>query len=144
MVKSQNATQGQFLSGVPLSPQDVPIVMKTKYPVHIIVFGMITIDGDFISSFIFPQSLRLKREVEASFLKEIDREGCYWKTVCLATGFFAMSHKQENPVSDTRKFLWPHQSKHLHAKCPRFLSPWLLCEGYGSARDQQKPVQYRR
>ena len=42
MVISQNNHQ------LALSPQDVPLVMNTKYPVHIMVFGVVTSSGDVI------------------------------------------------------------------------------------------------
>ena len=36
--------------------------MKTKYPVHIMVFGVVTSDGDVMPQFILPHSLRLNME----------------------------------------------------------------------------------
>ena len=41
-----------------LSPPDVPILMKSKHPVHIMVFGVVTSYGDLILSLIFPHGLR--------------------------------------------------------------------------------------
>ena len=36
--------------------------MKTKHPVYIMVFGLVTNDGDIMPLFIFPYSLRLNME----------------------------------------------------------------------------------
>ena len=39
------------------------IMMKTKYPVHIMVFGAVTCDGNITRPFIFLHGLRLNSEV---------------------------------------------------------------------------------
>ena len=45
--------------------------MKTKYPVYIMVFGVVTSDSDVIPSFIFRRDLRLNTEAYIKYLKEI-------------------------------------------------------------------------
>ena len=55
MVNSQN---NHWLAP---SPQDVLVLIKTKYPVHM-VFKMVTSNGDIIPPFIFPSSLRLNTD----------------------------------------------------------------------------------
>ena len=63
-----------------LSPQDVPILMKTKHPVHIMVLGgVITNDDDNIMPlFLFPHDLKLNTDV---FIKCLDLEGGCWKNL---------------------------------------------------------------
>ena len=39
------------------------ILMKIKHPVHRMVFGVVTSDGDIMPSFIFPYGLRLKMKI---------------------------------------------------------------------------------
>ena len=90
-----------------LSSQDVLIEMNIKHPVYIMVFGVVTSDGDVMPSFIFPQSFRLNTEDD---IKCLDREGGYWNTVRLVRGLCSMPHKQKNPVLTVRKFLRPHHS----------------------------------
>ena len=42
-----------------LSPQDVQIVMKSKYPVNIMMFGVVTSNSDVMPPIIFPHCLKL-------------------------------------------------------------------------------------
>ena len=44
------------------APQDVLILMKTKQPVSIIVFGVVTSNGDVMLPFIFPHDLKFNME----------------------------------------------------------------------------------
>ena len=107
VVNSQNS---QWLS---LFPQDVLILIKIKHPVHIMVFEVITSDGDFISPFIFSHGLTLNTEVYIKCLKEIVLswiESSCWKTL---HGFCTMPHKQQKQVLSVRKLLWQHHPKHL-------------------------------
>ena len=64
MVNSQNNCW------LALSPQDVPILMKTKHPVHTMVLGVITSEGDVTVPFIFPHSPRLNMEAYNKCLME--------------------------------------------------------------------------
>ena len=54
-----------------LSPQDVPIGMKTKHSIYIMVFQMVTSDSDAMPPFIFPYSLTLITEVYLNCLEEV-------------------------------------------------------------------------
>ena len=69
MVNSQNNCW------LALSSQDVPIVMKTKHLVHVMVFGVVTSNGDVLPPFISPHSLRLNikclEEVELSWIERV-------------------------------------------------------------------------
>ena len=47
MVNSKNN------SWLALIPQNIPILMKTKNPVYVMVFGVVISDGDVMTSFIF-------------------------------------------------------------------------------------------
>ena len=47
-----------------LSTQYVRIEMKTKHPVYMMVFGMVTSNGDVIPPFIFPHGFRLQAELK--------------------------------------------------------------------------------
>ena len=40
------------------------ILMKTKHPVHIVVFGVVTSDSDVILAFIFPHGLRFNTSLK--------------------------------------------------------------------------------
>ena len=52
-----------------LSPKDVLTGMKTKHPVHIMVFGVFTSDGDM--SLIFPHGLTLNKKADIKCLEEV-------------------------------------------------------------------------
>ena len=54
-----------------LSPQDVVMVMKTKYSVHIMVFGVVTSDSDVMLTFIFPHGLRHNTKAYIKCLEEV-------------------------------------------------------------------------
>ena len=54
-----------------LYPQDVPILMKTKHPVHIMVFGVVSSDGDIMPPFIFPHGLKLNTEAYIKCLEKV-------------------------------------------------------------------------
>ena len=67
-----------------LFSQDVPILMKSKHPVHIMVFGVV----------------RLNMKASIKCLEEVvlDQEDGCWKILYLTTGCCVISHRQENPV----------------------------------------------
>ena len=54
-----------------LSQQNIPIVIKTKYPVHIMVFGVVTSNGDVMLSFIFLHGFILKMAAYTKCLEEV-------------------------------------------------------------------------
>ena len=54
-----------------LSPQDVPIVMKTKHPVHVIELGVVTSDGHIMPPFIFLYGLRFNMEAYIMCLEDV-------------------------------------------------------------------------
>ncbi len=45
--------------------------MKPKHLVHIMMFGVVTTDGDIIPPFIFLQGLELNTEAYVKFLEEV-------------------------------------------------------------------------
>ena len=91
------------------SPQDERIVMKTKHPVHIILFGVATSISYIMPPFILPcASDGNLHQVHGRGSAVQDQESGCWKTQHLATGLCSMSHKQEDPVLAIRKFLPPH------------------------------------
>ena len=47
------------------------MLIKTKNPVHIMVFRMVASDGDVMSPFIFPHSLRLNTEAYIKCLEYV-------------------------------------------------------------------------
>ena len=53
-----------------LSTQDVRILMKSKHPVHIMVFGVVTGNSDIMPPFIFLHGLRLNMETYIKCLEE--------------------------------------------------------------------------
>ena len=54
-----------------LSLQDALIMMKSKHPIHIMMFKVVTSNGDVMPSFIFPHALRLNTEAYIKCLKEV-------------------------------------------------------------------------
>ena len=52
-------------------PKDVPRVMKTKYPATIMVFGVVTSEGDVMPPHIFPQGLRVNTEAYLEVLEAV-------------------------------------------------------------------------
>ena len=61
------------------------LLMKTKYPVHIMMFGMVIHDGGFMAPFIFLQSLTLNTEAYIKFLAEVVGATSSYKTLRHAT-----------------------------------------------------------
>ena len=63
--------------------------MKTKHPVHIRVFGVVTCDLNVVPQIIFPQGLRLNREAYIApkgGRVGLDQESSYWQTLHQTTG----------------------------------------------------------
>ena len=60
-----------------LSSQDIPIVMKSKPLIHIMVFKVINSNGNLMPQFI-PYSPRLNTEV---YIKYLDQKRGYWETI---------------------------------------------------------------
>ena len=99
-----------------LSSQDVQIVLKIKHPVHIVVFGVVTSDGDVILPFIFLHGLRFNTLTYIMYLEAVvlpwnERMAAGRSYVWQQD--FAMPYKQENPVLAIRKFLRLHHAEHL-------------------------------
>ena len=65
MVNSQN---NNWLA---LSPKDELIVMKIKYPVHIMMFGMVSSNSDIINLLMYLHGLRLNTEANIKCLEEV-------------------------------------------------------------------------
>ena len=63
MVISQN------VCWLALSTQDVQIRMKTKHPIHTMMFGAVTSNGDVILPLIFSHGLRLNTEAYIKCLR---------------------------------------------------------------------------
>ena len=95
-----NSCQDQIMNSqgnrwLALSPQDVPIVMKTKHLVLIMVFRVVTGDIDVMPPFIFPHGLTYHgglHQVTGRVSTSLDREGGWWKTPRLSTGLCTMPH----------------------------------------------------
>ena len=51
------------------------ILLKTKQPVHVIVFEVVTCNSDFIALFIFSLGIRLNMEVYIKCLADVDLTG---------------------------------------------------------------------
>ena len=90
------------------------ILMKTKHLVSLMVFGVVTSNGDVMLWFIFPHDLKLNTEVNIKCLKEVvtHPQSELWGWLSEDSGnrtlHCTLPHKQENPVLDVRKFLQPH------------------------------------
>ena len=81
--------------------KNVPILMKSKQSIHIMVFGVVTCNGDIMPPFIFPHDHTLNMEVYIKNLKEVVLP--WIKRVAAAKPYdwqqdCAMPHKQENLV----------------------------------------------
>ena len=82
----KNVCQDQIVNSqnncwLALSPQDIPKVMKSKYPVQIMMFGVVTSNSDVMPPIIFPHGLTLNTEVCIKYLEKlvITRiERCPW------------------------------------------------------------------
>ena len=83
--------------------------MKTKHPVYVMVFGVVTSDGKVIPSYFYHMASHTEANIK--YLEEI--------VLPLIEGVTAgrpyiwqkdLPHKQENPVVAVRKFLQPHYS----------------------------------
>ena len=87
-----------------LPSEDVLRVMKSKHPIHIMMFGVITKDGD-----VMP----LRLDTVAHIRTDLDREGGYRKTLRLTARHWDMTHEKENPVVAVKIFPRPHPFKNL-------------------------------
>ena len=83
--------------------------MKTKLPVHTVLFGVVISNSDVMPPFFNLHGFKLKHarlhRVPGGGWADLNRESGY---LHLATGRCAMPHKQETLVLDMSKFLWPH------------------------------------
>lgn len=52
-------------------PSEVPVVMQTKFPTHVVVFGVISLVGDLMPPHIFPQGLRVNSDVYIDVLSTV-------------------------------------------------------------------------
>ena len=68
---SQDQTMNLQNSWLGLTSQNVLIEMKAKHPVHIVVFGMVPRNGDFMILLIFSLSLRLNTDAYIKCLMEV-------------------------------------------------------------------------
>ena len=67
-----NQKNNRWLSA---SPEEVPIVMHSKYPVHIMVLGIISSDGDIMEPVFIPNGLHLGAN---SYVKLLDKHIKPW------------------------------------------------------------------
>ena len=72
-------------------------LMKTRYPVHIMMFGLVTSDGNLVSAFIFAYGSRLNTEV---FIKCLEEVVLSLSDRVAVTGLWTMPSKYENPLLD--------------------------------------------
>ena len=89
-----------------LSPQNVPIVMKIKHPVHIMVLGVVTSNSNIMSPLIVPHGLRLNMDAHINCLEEVVLP--WIKRVTAGKKSLAMTLEPENKVFTIRKFLHSH------------------------------------
>lgn len=82
--------------------------IKIKHPINIMVFWVITSDGNIMPTFIFPHgshsAWRLHQVSEGSSTA-LHQKGDCWKFV---SGKFVSHRSMENPVMVERQFLWLH------------------------------------
>jgi len=52
-------------------PKDVPRIMQTKFPATVMVFGVVSSEGDVMPPHIFPQGLRVNTEVYLDVLEHV-------------------------------------------------------------------------
>ena len=91
-----------------LSPQDGLIMMKTKNPVHIMVFGVVTSSGNDMSEFIFLHSLRVNIGLKSCPEVIVLLGPSGWSLEDIMAG--NRTQKQENLVLTIWKFLGSHHS----------------------------------
>ena len=87
------------------SLQDVPILMKTKRPVHIQAFREITSDDDVMLLFIFPHGLKLNTEAYIKCLEKI----ALTYIECVAGGRIYFRQQDSAPCHTNRRtrcWLW--------------------------------------
>ena len=52
-------------------PKDVPRVMKTKFPATVMVFGVVSSEGDVMPPHIFPKGLRIKTDDYINLMRTV-------------------------------------------------------------------------
>ena len=82
MVESQNN------SWLTLPLQDEAIVIETKHPVYVMIFGVVSSNGNIIPLFIFQHGLSLNTEAYLKIMEELvwqqEYEPCHtsWRNLC--------------------------------------------------------------
>ncbi|QQP48524.1 Uncharacterized protein FKW44_008881, partial [Caligus rogercresseyi] len=118
------------------NPHEVPIVAQTKFPAAVIVFGIISSDGDVMPPHFFPKGLRLDSEGYVDTLEgcggPLDKEGCRWETLRVPARLGALPHLVQNPEVAVLEPGRLHEPEHLAAQLPRLqpvrLLPWGAVE----------------
>ena len=82
------------------------ILLKTKYSLHLVVFGVVISNGDVLPPFIFPHDLRLNTEVYTKWPKEVVLLWIKWMAV-------------ENPTSGNRTLHHATQAGKLNVGCKK-------------------------
>ena len=87
--------------------EDRFIFMKTKYPVHIMVYGLVTSDGDAMPQFILPHGHQTQHrglhQAPAEGSDDLDRVTA--ERAYVRQQECTMPHKQKKPVLAVRIFL---------------------------------------
>ena len=87
-----------------LSLKDMPILMKTKHPVYIMVFGVVTWE-EVVRPFIFSYGIRRNME---TYILYMDREGGCWKII--------VWQQESVPCNTSRRtqcWLWENFCNHI-------------------------------
>ena len=81
--------------------RDVPRVMKKKFPVTVMVFGMVSSEGHIMLSHIFEVGLKVNTKVYLDVLKSVMiplvQSGGRWQTLGVAVGLGARPQVQRDP-----------------------------------------------
>ena len=101
------------------------ILMKPKYPVHIIMFGVVISDGDVMSPFIFPLSHRSNTEANIKSLEWVE---LLWIGRVAAECSYVCQYDSALGLASRRTYLGC-QKISTNRFLPRLQSPWLLCVG---------------
>ena len=103
--------------------------MKTKHPIHIMVFEVVTSDGDIMPPFIFPHGLH---QVPGESSAALDQEGGCWKTLHLAKELcHATQRKTQYWLSENFCYITPN-------------NPLDYYMGHSWARYQHNSMQHQK
>ena len=137
MVKCQCQSEDRFIF----------ILIKTKHPIHIMMFRVVTSNDNVMTPFIFPHDVTLKPQAYIKYLEKvvlswIKREGAGRPSPSTRTLHYATQVREPNLGCQKISVI----TSPLTSDCLtlQIVIPWLFCMRHSWTRVQQNSVQSQR